>query len=63
MDASSIVKLSTAMSAEKTGVAVGTAVLKKAIDLQESAAMSLIQAIPPALPANPNIGRNINVTA
>lgn len=62
MDVSSIASLSTAMATEKTGVAVETAVFKQAIDQQEMAAALLLEAIPP-LPANPNIGRNINTSA
>ena len=65
MDVSSIVSISTSMAAEKTSVAAHVSVLKKAINLQELATMCLIDAIPtiPTLPANPNIGRNINTTA
>lgn len=62
MDVSSIASLATTMAAEKTDAAVGVTVLKKAIDLQASTAAMLLQALP-ALPANPNIGRNINTTA
>ena len=62
MDVSSIASLSTAMANERTQVAVNVAVLKQSIELQETAAQLLIEAIPP-LPANPNIGRNINTTA
>ncbi|MDL2283984.1 YjfB family protein [Oxalobacter sp. OttesenSCG-928-P03] len=62
MDVSSIARLSTDMANERTSVAVGTAVLKQAIDLQEMVVTQLLDAIP-ALPANPNIGRNINTTA
>lgn len=62
MDVSAITSLSTAMANERTEVALGVAVLKKSMDLQSTAAEALIEAIPP-LPANPNIGRNINTTA
>ena len=62
MDVSSIARLSTDMANERTSAAVETAMLKQAIDLQEMVVTQLLEAVP-ALPANPNIGRNINTTA
>jgi hypothetical protein len=62
MDVSNIASLFTAMAVERTDAAAGVAILKKAIDLQERAVVNLLEAVP-SLPANPNIGRNINVTA
>lgn len=59
---SGIASLSTEMATEKTQAAVEVAVLKKSMDLQADTAAMLIDAIP-ALPANPNIGRNVNTTA
>jgi hypothetical protein len=49
-------------------VAVGTAVLKTAIDTQAEAALALIQSVSEASEASqvnlpPNLGQNINVTA
>ena len=59
---SGIASLSTEMATERTAAAVDVAVLKKSMDLQADTAAMLIDAIP-ALPANPNIGRNVNTTA
>jgi hypothetical protein len=50
------------MANERTAVAVEVAMLKKSMDLQEMSVALLLEAIP-ALPANPNIGRNVNTTA
>jgi hypothetical protein len=54
--------MSTAMSQMQFNSEVGTLVMKKSLDAQEAAASAMIAAIP-QLPANPAIGRNINVTA
>lgn len=62
MDVSSIASWSTQMANEKTAAAVEVAVFKKALDLQEMSVALLLDAVP-ALPANPNIGRNVNTTA
>ena len=62
MDVSNIVSLSSSLMNIKTNSTAGVAVLNKALDSQVSAAAGLIQALP-QLPANPNIGRNINTTA
>jgi len=62
MDVSGIASWSTQMANEKTAVAVEVAMLKKAFDLQEIGLTLLLEAVP-ALPANPNVGRNVNTTA
>ena len=62
LSVSGIASLSTEMATEKTMAAVEVAVLKKGMDLQADTATALLEAIP-ALPANPNIGRNVNTTA
>lgn len=62
MDVSAIASLSTDLANAKAGDALGVTVLKKALDSQATLAAGLIQALP-ALPANPNIGRNVNTTA
>lgn len=62
MDVSSIASWSTQMANEKTAVAVEVAMLKKSMDLQEMSVALLLDAVP-ALPSNPNIGRNVNTTA
>ena len=67
MDVTGIAKLSTALTTAKTSEEVGTAVLKKALDLSASTASALIAAAAPA-PAPPvrqpaHIGQNIDTTA
>ena len=63
MDIASVGSVSTALSMAKTGDAVGTLVLKKAMDLQEQAAQQLIQALPQVASNNPpNLGNNVDVT-
>lgn len=66
MDAMGIASLATSLSASSTQQAVGTAVLKKALDAQSSSAAALIAALPsttsaPSLPAH--LGNSINTTA
>lgn len=64
MEVNHIANLATAMAQESTNQAIGVAVLKKALDAQAGAAMSLIAALPPvpqSLP--PNLGQNVNTTA
>jgi hypothetical protein len=56
------------VSSMATNVAVGTSVLKKALDIQAQTAMILIDSIartPVVNPSNlpPNLGQNINTTA
>lgn len=62
MDIGNIPAVASALSAAKTSDAVTTAVLKKALDTQAATAVGLLQALPP-VPANPNIGRNVNTVA
>ena len=62
MDIASVGSLSTALSQAKTGDAVGTLVLKKALDMQAQGAVQLIQALPQ--PSNPaNLGNSIDIKA
>lgn len=69
MDVSGIAKLSTALTTAKTSEEVGTAVLKKALDLSASTASALIAAAAPAPAPAPaarqpaHIGQNIDTTA
>jgi hypothetical protein len=63
METNDIAALSTQMSQIQLGDKVGTAVLKKAIDIQNAAAAQLIEALP-APPSNPeNLGQNIDTQA
>jgi len=66
MEVTDIARLATSMAQTKIQQQVGIAVLKKALDVEASTALALLQAIPPVpsianLPAN--LGQNINTTA
>ena len=63
MDVTQIAAVATDLATAKTADAVNIAVLKKALDTQATTAATLLQALPPPLPANPSIGRNVNTTA
>lgn len=63
MDTSGIGSLNTAMSAEQTSMAVSTAVLKKAIDIEAQNSMQLLQALPPTYSNPPNLGNSVDVKA
>ena len=62
MDVDSIASQATAMSQNALNQKVGISVLKKAIDIESSSALQLIQAIPPAPKLPSNVGQNINVS-
>lgn len=62
MDIANVSSLSTALSQAKAGDAVGTLVLKKAMDIQEQSVAQLLQTIPQA--SNPpNLGNSVDVKA
>lgn len=63
MDIANVSSLSTALSQAKSGDAVGTLVLKKALDIQAQSAAQLIQALPQAASNPPNLGNNVDVKA
>ncbi|MBS1141524.1 MAG: hypothetical protein H6R13_2977 [Proteobacteria bacterium] len=63
MDIASVSSLSTALSQAKSGDAVGTLMLKKAIDIQEQSALQLLQALPQVASNPPNLGNSIDVKA
>ncbi|MFO6298721.1 YjfB family protein [Rahnella selenatireducens] len=60
MDVSQIASLATGLDNLDLSNKVNTLMLKKTLDNQQSTAASLIESIP-QLPANPAIGRNINI--
>lgn len=60
MDVSQIASLATGLDNLDLSNKVNTLMLKKTLDNQQSTAASLIDSIP-QLPANPAIGRNINI--
>ena len=60
MDIANVSSLSTALTQAKSGDAVGTLVLKKALDLQAQTVTQLIQELPQA--SNPpNLGNSVDV--
>ena len=67
MDVNGIAGVATAMAELNTSQAVGTAVLKKAMDLNATSALALIEALPDvsqsAANLPPHLGRNVNTTA
>lgn len=62
MDTSTV---SSALSASQTGAAIGTAVLKKALDIQEQNAMQLLESLPEPQQYNnpPGIGNSVDTFA
>lgn len=63
MDVSTIGSLSSALAEARTGDAVNTLVLKKALDMQAQSAAQLIEALPPVSSNPPNLGNSIDVRA
>ena len=63
MDIPGIGSLTTALSQSQTGDAVGTLVLKKAMQIQEQSVMQLLQAVPQPANNPPNLGQNVDVKA
>lgn len=62
MDIANVSSLSTALTQAKSGDAVGTLVLKKAMDVQEQSVAQLLQAIP-QVSNPPNLGNSVDVKA
>jgi hypothetical protein len=62
MELSGVTNTATSLASREGSDAVNVAMLKKALDSQATLAAGLLEALP-ALPANPNIGRNVNTTA
>lgn len=63
VDVSSIANLATRMSQDRVSQAADIAVLKKAMQMQQESAMSLISAITPAASLPSHLGQNVNVVA
>jgi hypothetical protein len=63
MDISSLGSLSSALAQAQTGDAVGTLVLKKAMDIQAQSAMQLIAALPDVPNNPPNLGNSVDLKA
>jgi len=60
----SIVSTAAGMASQKTSDAVNVAVLKKAIDIQQSSAEQLLQALPqPPLATSGSLGTQVNTFA
>jgi hypothetical protein len=63
MDIGGVTSQVAGITATQTNDAVGLAVLKKAMDIDASSALALINAIPAAPNLPPHLGQNINTTA
>lgn len=63
MDISGIASMATRMSQQRTADAADTLVLKKALQVQEQSAMTLIAAVTPATSLPSHLGQNVNVVA
>lgn len=63
MDISALASVASSLSQAKVGDAVGTLVLKKAMDIQAQSAMQLIEALPQVASNPPNLGNNVDVRA
>jgi hypothetical protein len=63
MDISAIASLSTMMAQQRTAETAQLAVLKKAMNLQEANAMTLIQSVTPSTSLPSHLGQNVNVVA
>ena len=63
MDVSGLTNLATQMSQQRTSQSVDVAVLKKALDLQQANAMTLIDSVTPAGSLPDYLGQNVNIVA
>lgn len=63
MDVSSVAGMSTAMAQQQTSSQAAIMVLKKAIDIQSSNAMQLLQAVPQVSSNPPNLGNSVDIRA
>lgn len=64
MDVNNIASLATAMSNQRTGDAIGISVLKKALDVQASGAVALINALQQSAAVSPpHLGNTIDTSA
>jgi Putative motility protein len=63
MDISAIASLSTVMAQQRTAQTAELMVLKKALQLQESNAMTLIASVTPSSSLPAHLGQNVNVVA
>lgn len=61
MDVSSVGSLSTALQQAKTGDAVGIAVMRKALELQEQTATQLLEALPQTTNNPAHLGQSVDV--
>ena len=64
MDIAAIASLSTQLSQARASQTAELLVLKKAMQVQEATAMTLIQSLPtPASSLPPHLGQNVNIVA
>jgi hypothetical protein len=63
MDIAGLLNLATAMSQQRTSQAADLLVLKKAMQVEEDGALTLIESVTPATSLPPHLGQNVNITA
>jgi hypothetical protein len=63
MDIASVAGMSTAMTQQQTNAQASILVLKKAMEIESSNALQLLQALPQAASNPPNLGNNIDIRA
>lgn len=63
MDISAIASLSTLLAQQRTAQSAELSVLKKALEIQESSAMTLIASVTPSTALPPHLGQNVNIVA
>ncbi|MEY4515303.1 MAG: hypothetical protein RLZZ450_7425 [Pseudomonadota bacterium] len=63
MDISGIASLATQMSEQRTAQTAAILVLKKAMDAQQSSAVTLVASLKPAASLPPHLGQNVNTVA
>jgi hypothetical protein len=63
MDISGIANLATQLSQQRTAQAVDVSILKKALAIQQSSAMTLIDSVTPASSLPAHLGQNVNIVA
>jgi hypothetical protein len=63
MEISGIAQLATQMSQQRTSDAAALLVLKKAMDMQQSSAQTLIASVTPSSALPPHLGQNVNTVA
>ncbi|MBV1776881.1 putative motility protein [Burkholderiaceae bacterium DAT-1] len=63
MDVSSIASAASANAAQQTELATTLLVMKKSMDMQQQAALQLLQALPQVASNPPNLGNSVDISA